>query len=339
MRPLSPTEAINPAISRTRAVLFQPFRLGRSWKLAFFAYLALCGSAFYPFAFVYFGFLRVPGTTTSLIYLVWAGVLAATAIQLLLFYLGSRIQFVLLDYVLTPSPLIAPLWRRYGDRTWRWIGLKLAIFVPLSFAVLLPLYPVYIRLFKLFPRPQNPPQPIDPAILGAILSAYLIVGAAMSLIFLVGSILSDFILPSIALEDATVSESLRRFGTLCQQEPLTLIGYLCLRILLAICGVVLQYAATLIVMLLFALVLGATAFAGWFVLHTLVPKLILIVGGVALYLVCLVCLFYIQLGTFGALNIFFRAYSLYFLGGRYPLLGNILEPHPPPPPIVQYTEV
>src|SRR5215469_18758536 len=48
MRPLSAAEAIQPAIQRTRTVLFQPFQMGRSWKLAATAYLSGLGAFFIP---------------------------------------------------------------------------------------------------------------------------------------------------------------------------------------------------------------------------------------------------------------------------------------------------
>lgn len=347
MQPLSPTQAISPALTRTRAVLFQPFRLGRSWKLALCAYLALCGSLFFPFPLFILAVSRPPGAGAFFAYALWIGSILGTAVMLAFYYLGSRMQFVLLDFVLTPSPLIAPLWRRYGERTWHWIGLKVTITLPVSLVVLLPLYPLIKRLVILFPIPQSPPQPPDPRLLAAFFSLYAVVLAAMCLLFLIASILSDFILPSLALEDTPVAEAMRRFGALCRQEPLTLVGYVALRVLLAIVGFMLHYAATLVTMLIAGLLLGALAFAGWFALHTVIPHLFLIVGGIALYLVFVACLFYVQLGTFGVLVIFFRAYSLYFLGGRYPLLGNLLDPvrpptsmpPPPPPPQSLYPQV
>ena len=52
-------------------------------------------------------------------------------------------------------------------------------------------------------------------------------------------------------------------------------------------------------------------------------------------LVCLAVLFYIafmvwsiytSIGTIGYVLTWLTAYGIYFLGGRYPLLGNILDP-------------
>ncbi len=331
MRPLSSIEAISPAVTRTRTVLFQPFRLGRSWKLAFCAYIALCGSLFIPFPAFPLLLPRHPSVGLPFTLLLWIGSILFCAVMFAFYYLGSRMQFVLFDFVISPSPRIAPLWRRHGARTWRWIGLKLAITLPISMAVLVPLYPIIKRLITLFPTPQTPPQSPDPRLIVTFFSFYAVLLVAMCLLFLIASILSDFILPSLALEENTsATEALRRLGALCRHEPLTCIGYVAMRVLLAIVGFMLQYAATLIAMLFIGLILGAVAVAGWFALHTFAPHLLLVIGGVALYIVFVICLFYVQLGTFGVLIIFFRAYSLYFLGGRYPLLGDLLDPQLPP---------
>jgi hypothetical protein len=61
MRVLSASEAISPAIDRTRSVLFQPFQKGRSWKLAATAYLAILGNIFLPSNLAFLGMPRQPG--------------------------------------------------------------------------------------------------------------------------------------------------------------------------------------------------------------------------------------------------------------------------------------
>jgi len=39
---------------------------------------------------------------------------------------------------------------------------------------------------------------------------------------------------------------------------------------------------------------------------------------------------YLTIGELGILLTFLQYYALFFLGGRYPSLGNALEPPPPP---------
>jgi len=57
MRLLSAAEAITPSIERTKAVLFQPFRKGRTWKLSATAYLGRASTIFLPFPLFYLFFL------------------------------------------------------------------------------------------------------------------------------------------------------------------------------------------------------------------------------------------------------------------------------------------
>ena len=42
-------------------------------------------------------------------------------------------------------------------------------------------------------------------------------------------------------------------------------------------------------------------------------------------------LFYFMFGFMGCIMTFFQAYGMYFLGGRYPLLGDLLDRTTPPP--------
>jgi hypothetical protein len=68
-----------------------------------------------------------------------------------------------------------------------------------------------------------------------------------------------------------------------------------------------------------------------------VATLIVISGWVILGGAAVVALFYVSLGAAGYIFMLLDAYSIYFLGGRYPLLGNLLEPGPgapfTPPPV------
>ncbi len=76
----------------------------------------------------------------------------------------------------------------------------------------------------------------------------------------------------------------------------------------------------------------AVAFLIGLALHLAgVPMTLLIVLaailGIALYLFNIV---YVMLGTFGIFLTFMQAHTLYFLAGRYPLLGDLLEQSTPP---------
>ncbi len=115
MRVLSATECIAPAIERTKAILFRPFRKGRSWKLAAVAYLGRFGTMFFPFPFIYLFFLPAAKSagTTAVIALV-SVVLLMTVVAGIIFYLCSKLQFAYFDIVLNRGEFIAPAWRKYN---------------------------------------------------------------------------------------------------------------------------------------------------------------------------------------------------------------------------------
>jgi hypothetical protein len=328
MRTLSASEAISPAIDRTKSVLFEPFQKGRSWKLAATAYLAVMGNVFLPTHLAFLGMPRQPGMagTNFLLFFLLFGVIV-TVVMALFFYAGVRLQFVRFDIVLTRSKMVAPLWRKYAFCTWRWLGLKLV----LSIAFLIICGAPMVALFRFFmahtPTPgQQPPPEFVSSFLLAYMGFVLGIGALM----LFASLLNDFVLPPVALENATVSEGLRRFFGLFRKEPGQLISYILFKAVLGIAAAVAMEIGIILVELVAAIPLGLIAFVGWFLLHShgQIGQILIVAGSVVLALIFFVFIFYTTIGLFGCPVLFFQAYALYFLGGRYPLLGDLLEPGP-----------
>jgi hypothetical protein len=71
----------------------------------------------------------------------------------------------------------------------------------------------------------------------------------------------------------------------------------------------------------------------WFSLHHagtagIVVLIACAIFGALVFLCWAVC---VVIGFMGSLITFFQAYALYFLGGRYPLLGDLLDRSTPPP--------
>jgi len=50
----------------------------------------------------------------------------------------------------------------------------------------------------------------------------------------------------------------------------------------------------------------------------------------------LVLVFYGMFMAIGTVVTFLESYALYFLGGRYPMLGDLLDRSTPPPPAIPY---
>jgi hypothetical protein len=331
MRPLSASEAISPAIDRTKAVLFQPFRVGRSWKLAATAYLSVMGLLFIPTPLaVLFSPARGGGAFGAFSYLFAAGIgITFSAVMFLFFYIGSRLQFVLFAIVLEKSEMVAPLWRRYGARNWRWLGLQLILSIAACVVFGAPIFYFFRSLMANLP--VQPGQPLSPQVLGNILLLYAFILLPIFGLMLLSSLLSDFVLPSIALEDTTLSDALGRFFQLIKTEPLQMLSFVAFKALLAIAGAIAMQIAIITAEIVAAIPLGLLGTLGWYLFRSsgTIGHVLMIAGAITLGLIFVAFLFYISLLVMGCLQTFFQAYALYFLGGRYPLLGDLLEPPPP----------
>jgi hypothetical protein len=329
MRVLSASEAVSPAIDRTKAVLFQPFRIGRSWKLAATAYLSIMGLLFIPTPLAILFSPAHGGVFGAFPYLFAVGIaISFSAIMFLFFYLGSRLQFVLFAIVLERKEMVAPLWARYGARNWRWLGLKLILSVAACVVFGVPVF--YFVRSLVADLPVQPSQLASPQILGNLLLLYAFILLPTFALMLLSSLLSDFVLPSIALEDATLSDALGRFFQLVKTEPLPVLAFIVFKILIAIAGGVAMEIATIIAEIVAVIPLGLLAFLGWYLFRSSGPvgHALMVAGAIVLVLILIAFVFYVAILVLGCFHTFFQAYALYFLGGRYPLLGNMLEAPP-----------
>jgi hypothetical protein len=259
----------------------------------------------------------------------------ALVIGLILFYIGSRLQLVLLELVATRYTVVGPLWRKYGSRTWRWIGLKLLLFlcfliVALPFIVMAILYSIRhaLGIGTLIGFHPFTGLHIAQILLYAAI-AFLVLLVLCALYMLV----RDLALPFLALEDLGISHSLERLRALFVAEPGQFILYVILRMVLGIVFTIAAEIAVFLVLLVSLIPPGIVGVILWFSLHKAGTAGIVllvacaIIGGL-LFLCWAVC---VVLAFMGTLLTFFQAYALYFLGGRYPILGDLLDRSTPPP--------
>ncbi len=332
---LSAAEAVGPAWERTKEVLFEH----RSWRLYFklsaVATLAALGNGF--------NFnLNVPARTlnnsgnaghaaaamiaaaAAAFFLIF---LIALAIFLVLFYAGSRMQFVLIDVVARRETVIRPLWDRYGAPTWKWIGVKVALFLAMLAVVAALMAPF---LFAIFRQAKKGPQSQMSAgaalsLFGAIALLFVVIVAFFAILYL----LRDFVLPVMALENAPLGEGVRRLRLMLRHEPGQMLLYLFLRFIL---GIMLGIAAIIVLILGMAIV-GVPVVGGcWALWHTIAAhgsagaKILVVAACIVGGLVTLGWTVFVYICSAGFVTTFFQAYALYFFAGRYPLLGEVLEP-------------
>jgi hypothetical protein len=346
MRPLSASECITPAIERTKLLLFRPFQWGPFLKLTAVAFFAeIGGGSFSSSSPGRHG--GIPGASPASQAIILAVLLGfffvALVIGLIMLYVGSRLQLVLLEVVATRQTVIAPIWRKYSRLTWRWIGLKLLFFFLCMVVLLVAFAPIMISMFRNMPPGGEPP---TAAFFSHIV---LFIGAAFLVVLVVGSaylLLRDLTLPFLALENLSISDGLSRFRAVVTAAPGEIVLYILLRFVLslvaAIGAEILIFLVLLVSLIPFAIIGGVL----WLAFHHAGPAgtAALIASAIVGGLILLVWMAGVFIGILGTVFVFTQSYALYFLGGRYPLLGNILEPPqfvyptPPPPPLAAKEE-
>jgi len=331
MRPLSAADAVAPAWEHTRSHLLKDFSLRRYMKLAAVGFLASLGAGFNSNMNMHHGHSmglhnHISAMMTAVTYAVLIPILLVMMlIGLILFYVGSRMQFVLLETVATKTSLIAPVWNRYGRRTWRWIGLKVMLFI-VAFLLMLPvLLPIFLTAIRSGSHMNK----------GAMLISFL---GAFSLMFVLAIflmaiyyLLQDFALPVIALEDASIATSVGRLKTVFAQEPGAVLLYLLLRFVLGVIFSIAIFMVWGIVLLISAIPFVIAGLVLYLPLHKAGAGgiVVMVCGFVVLGLIGFAWALCTLIALAGYKQTFFEAYALYFYGGRYSLLGNILQPPPP----------
>jgi hypothetical protein len=342
MIPLSATEAISPAIEHTKALL-RPFSLGLWLKLGLVAVFAEMGGQFIspPIGNMGQSSPSAPGIgavagglTGLMVGIMVVAAIVGLIVGLALLYLGSRLQLVLMDLVATRTTIVGDAWRRTAPRTWRWIGVKivcsLVAFAAVGAVVAVPIV-LFIRSMAAV-RSQHSGVGMVAGILPFVAAVLFAIFALVALIWF----LRDFVLPFILFEDASFGDSLRRAWRVIGNEPGACFFYLFMKLVLSIVAGIAAELCIVVVAIVAAIPTGIVGYLLWSLLHASGPF-----GTVMMY-ISFALLGALFLAVFlaagiclaGALLIFYQAYSLYFIGGRIPQVGLLLEPPPPyyPPP-------
>ncbi len=360
MQPLNAIDAIAPAFTRTHEILFRPFRWDRSWKLAVSQYLGMLGAAFIPFplllAFAPIGNL---GAARTALFVVTS---VMTLVTFAFFYVGVRMQFVDFEMIVTRGEMIAPMWRRYGGRVWPVIALKtvLGIVVPLALAPWVwHAGKAALQAVMSMPRPRIVPgQTPDPVMaqsmvammmtmVSQLMGFYAVLLCAFLVLKTFTTAFEDFALPFYILEDITLGAAIQRGLKVFAADPLQCILYLILKLVLTLIGFIAQYVSTLIAMIPLGIIGGIVLLIGILIASLArgagsAVHLLLVVAGIVFEVAFFAVILWYQLGTYGYGATLLEAYGVYFMGGRYALLGSMLEPGPggpfTPPPVFPSAE-
>jgi hypothetical protein len=338
---LSAPESIAPAIERTRSLLFRPFR----WS----SFLKLCAVAVFTegYSSGNFNSLHPHHTPNAhfaadsltfqsnplLIAFILAAALVVVGLAIALFYLLVRLRFALFHCLIHQMRLLAPGWRLYREQSLRFFLLSLAVgfvFLAVFLAAAVPFFVGFLHLFRDYHMSGDFPVaefltlllPFIPVLL-----VFAIAGVAVDMI------LRDFMLPHMALENATSGQAWAAARAHIGREKGAFFVYGLLRIVLPIVATI---ALVLVLLIPGIILFGALAVMMGGV-HVALGDATGLMFLVRIFIEAVLGLIFFALALFlticlgGPLSIAVRNYALVFYGGRYQALGNILYPPPPAP--------
>ena len=358
MIPISAVDSVSLAIQRTREFLFRQFTWGTYLKLSLVAIITegVGGNSFRSSSHSFGSnghaptghspFPMTPGwpesglpasgwpgwLTPGVLAAIGVAVVAMILLSIVIFYLVTRLRFAYFHCLTTNTKLIHPGWGLYGAQAMRFFWLNIGVglgFLGVLVLIAIPFVSGFIRLFQQIAQDGKPD-------IGLLLTLVLPLIPIFLLLVLAGIlaeiILRDWMLPHIALEDATAGEAWSSVWARIMAEKKEFFVYALLRVALPIVAAV----GLFILLMLPGLALAGALAAVELGLHSLFADT---TGGSALVGILLQGFFgLIALGFAviagiclgGPLSTGIREYALIFYGGRYKVLGDLLYPAPLP---------
>ncbi len=337
---LSAAEAVSPALSRTKHLLFQPFRWGTYLKLCAVAVFTegLSGNSHFngnnP-SFSHGGpSFSPPALSAGLIAAIVALSIVAIVVGLLVFYFVVRLRFALFDCLVHQTTSISRGWRLYREQAGRFFVFNIlvgVVYLMVAAAAVLPFIFRFIRFYHDshvagrfdFGEGFSLVVPFLPVILLLIFLA-----------ILVDLVVRDFMMPHIALENAPVVEAWEAALANIAADKGAFFLYAVLRLLLPMVVLIGLFIVLLIPMVIVFAIPGMMI-AGLHAALTDATGPLLVFGTFLEFLIGFVMFtlgLFLAVGIGGPLCIAMRNYALLFYGGRYQPLGNLLYPPAQPAP-------
>jgi MFS family permease len=260
-------------------------------------------------------------------------------------------RFTLFDLVVYRRGKVREAWAKYGRQTWRYFGVVLLASFVFLILIAAAIGPFFIHMLKTMKGlgvqgPNANPWPIM-AELFPLIGIGILIGLAW---IVVDAVLQDFVLPPMALEDASIEGAFGRFFAMLRDDFGSVLVYLLLRFVVAL-GI--SWVLLMVVFVVLMIVgLGALG-VGFGLYHAMwnggVGMQVVFVAAVAAMALALLAIYLLaMIAVYGTAAVFKESYAAYFFGSRYSELGNALEPpmedlvgvriEPPLPPMPPFQE-
>jgi hypothetical protein len=337
---MSAADAISPAVLRTKDFLFRPFSWGTFLKLGLVALLTEgLGSNFNSSSRskgggggggsnggpMNFSLADIPPIRIAEGV---AAILLVCVIAAAIFYLITRLRFAFFHCLVHNTKLIRPGWELYKEQASRFFWLNIGVaacFLLLVGLIAIPFAAGFWRVFHDVPAGGHPNIPM---LLGLMLPLVPIIFLLIVLGVALDIILRDWMLPHVALEDASAGEAWSSVWSRIRVEKGQFFVYAILRLILPIVAMI----AIFMILLIPGLVLAGAVAGVEFGIHSAFANSTgsAVAAGVMLQVFFgLVAVGFAVLASIclgGPLSTATREYAILFYAGRYRVLGDLLYP-------------
>jgi hypothetical protein len=335
MKIYSASEAVWPALKRTHAWLFRAFKTETFLKLAVVAALSegfiVTWQFWVPGAFPFDidlvairNFALAPAFLPVTIFAAIAIFLAG----LYCCYLVIRLRFAFIHCLIHQTRQVRPAARLYSVEAEHFFTAWALVWLSFLVLAVLALVAVVIAGYGVYATP-TPEGKLDVGHFFILFLPCFCIGIALLVAGCLAQIvLNDFILPHMAVEGVSFRKAWSEVRIRFAAHKETFTSYIILRLLMPFfAGIILALAAWLVGLLVFGLLgMSAAGFSDMLDNVATLQAWLRIPLGLLFTLLGLGagCVIAVALG--GPLGVFMRCYALYFYGGHYKALGNLLEP-------------
>lgn len=335
MTPLTASQAILPAIHRTRAFLFGRFRWRTFLKLSLVAAFTEGVSIRMQYTVGHTAQSTASASASTpadflshWLWLIGLVFVLGVPLAVLALYLVTRLRFAFFHCLTHNSTELRPGWTLYAHQSMRLFEVSLAVWAVWALVAGSLLYPLFSRYLTL--DAQSGPKGFNDftTALTFGLSSFFTFLFLYALIWIADTILHDFLLPHMALENLSVTQSWDQFLLRATTDPsafstyfgerfiLPIIGYMAFSIVAAVLGAILSALVSVPLATTEALVRTGSVAGGLLAAFVLLP-LAIVAFAVAVF---------ISLCFGGPLATWIRNFALLFYAGRYQALADLLTP-------------
>ena len=338
MKVLSASEAVWPALLRTYSDLFRPFKVETFLKLATIATISegfvvsvryLVPSAL-PFELdlpAWKAFLLAPAFLPVTV----LGAMALFLAGIYCVFLATRVRFGFFHCLIHQTRNLRPAMSLYTQEADRFFSACMLVWLSLMALAALAVALFAVAAYGVYATP-TPDGKFD---LGhfflLFVPCFLIAVALLLSICFAQVVLNDFILPHMAIEGVPFKRAWTAVRARINANRETFFSYFILRLgMPLLLAIVLGFLAWALGLLVFGVLgMSASGFADMLDGTSDARAYFLIVSQVVFLLLGLAAGFVLTVTFSGPIGVFMRSYALFFYGGHYRALGNLLEPSTP----------